>query len=110
MTLPSVLQSLRQNAGGILTAMDTGARDPQDQASRLQGCLTKILACIAGRATEAMQASQPAAISTSGGKLAALTKRFVLEIAHLSNELMRVASASTNASGSASERDLFTSP
>lgn len=42
-----------------------------------------------------MQASQPAAISTSTGKLAALTRRFVLEIARLSKELIRAASAST---------------
>ena len=64
--------------------------------------------CAAGRAIEAMQASHPAAISTSGGKLAALTRRFVFAIAHLSNEAIRVASASTNPSSSASGSDLFT--
>src|SRR4029453_9712025 len=52
----------------------------------------------AGRAIEAMQASQPAAISTSGGKLASLTRRLVFAIAHLSNEAIRVASASTKPS------------
>ena len=45
-----------------------------------------ILAWVAGREIESMQASQPAAISTSGGKLAAFTRRLVLEIAHLSND------------------------
>ena len=60
-----------------------------------------ILDWVVGRATEAMHASQPAAISTSAGKLAAFTRRFVFEIAHLSNELIRVASASTNPSSSA---------
>jgi hypothetical protein len=57
-----------------------------------------ILSCAAGRTIEAMQLSHPATISTSGGKLAALTRRFVFAIAHLSNEAMRVASASTNPS------------
>jgi hypothetical protein len=42
-----------------------------------------------------MQASQPAAISTSGGRLAAFTRRLVFAIAHLSNDAIRVASAST---------------
>jgi hypothetical protein len=55
-----------------------------------------------------MQASHPAAISTSGRRLAALTRRFVFAIAHLSNEAMRVANASTNPSSSASGGDLFT--
>jgi hypothetical protein len=46
--------------------------------------------CAAGRVIDVMQASHPAAISTSGGRLAAFTRRFVLAIAHLSNEAMRV--------------------
>ena len=51
-----------------------------------------IFSCAAGRLTEAMQASQPALISTSGGRLASLTRRLVLAIAHVSNEAIRVAS------------------
>ncbi len=57
-----------------------------------------------------MQASHPALISTSGGKLAALTRRLVFAIAHLSNEAILDASASTNPSSSASGSDLFTYP
>ena len=41
-----------------------------------------ILACVAGRTTYAMQASHPALISTSGGRLAAFTRRLVLAMAH----------------------------
>ena len=41
-----------------------------------------IRSCAAGRLTEAMQASQPALISTSGGRLASFTRRLVLAIAH----------------------------
>jgi hypothetical protein len=37
-----------------------------------------------------MQASQPALISTSGGRLASFTRRLVFAIAHLSNEAMRL--------------------
>ena len=55
---------------------------------------------MAGLASEFMQASHPAAISTSGVRLAAFTSRFVFEIAHLSNEAIRVASASTKPSSS----------
>jgi len=43
-----------------------------------------------------------------GGKLAAFTRRLVLAIAHLSNEAIRVASASTKLSSSASGIDRFT--
>jgi hypothetical protein len=50
-----------------------------------------------------MHASHPASISTSGGRLA-LTRRLVFAIAHLSNFAIRVASASTYASSSASGR------
>src|SRR6202171_3795041 len=64
--------------------------------------------CAAGRVTEVMQASHPAAISTSGGRLAAFTRRFVLAIAHLSNEAIRVASASTKSSSAASGNERFT--
>src|SRR6201996_3352076 len=42
------------------------------------------LSCAAGRLTEFMHASQPALISTSGGRLASFTRRLVLAIAHLS--------------------------
>jgi hypothetical protein len=55
-----------------------------------------------------MQVSQPAAISTSGGRLAAFTSRFVFAIAHLSNDAIRVASPSTKLSSSPSGNDLFT--
>ena len=66
------------------------------------------LSCAAGRLTEDMQASQPALISTSGGRLASFTSRLVLAIAHLSNEAIRVASASTKASSSSSGRARLT--
>ena len=66
------------------------------------------LPCAAGRTIEVIQASQPAAISTSCGRLAAFTRRFVFTIAHLSKDAMRVANASTNQSSSSSGGDLFT--
>ena len=61
-----------------------------------------------GRLIEAMHASHPAAISTSGGRLASLTRRLVLAMAHLSNDAIRVASAPTKASSSVSGNDRFT--
>jgi hypothetical protein len=54
-----------------------------------------------------MQACHPAAISTSGGRLAALTRRFVFA-RPLVERGDAVASASTNPSSSASGSDLFT--
>jgi hypothetical protein len=56
-----------------------------------------------------MHASHPVPNSTSGGRLV-LTRRLVLAIAHLSNLEIRMASASTNASRSASGRARFASP
>jgi len=64
---------------------------------------TLIPSCAAGRPSEAMHASHTAPSSTSGGRLV-LTRRLVLAIAHLSNLAIRVASASTNESSSASGR------
>jgi hypothetical protein len=61
-----------------------------------------------GRPIELMHASHPAAISTSGGKLLAFTRRLVFAIAHLSKREIRVSSASTKSSSSSSGRDLFT--
>lgn len=66
-----------------------------------------ILFCVAGRMTDLMQASHPAAISTSGGKLA-LTRFFVLAMAYLSNAAIRVATAVTKSSSSASGNERFT--
>src|SRR2546430_5096390 len=68
----------------------------------------RIRCCAAARVIDVMQASHPAAISTSGGRLAAFTRRFVLVLAHLSNEAMRVASASTKSSSAASGNERFT--
>src|SRR6202041_1742425 len=67
-----------------------------------------ILSCVAGRAIEATQAFHPDSISISGGKLATLTRRLVSIIVCLSKEAIRVASASTNPSRSASGNDRFT--
>src|SRR2546422_6207105 len=67
-----------------------------------------ILCCVAGRAIDATQASHPDSISISGGKLATLTRRLVSMIVCLSKEAIRVASASTNPSRSASGNDRFT--
>src|SRR5579871_6719093 len=59
--------------------------------------------------SEAMHASHPAPSSTSGGRLVS-TRRLVWAIAHLSNLAIRVASASTKASSSASGSARFTYP
>src|SRR6266481_1625150 len=67
-----------------------------------------ILCCVAGRPIEATQAFHPDSISISGGKLAMLTRRLVSRIICLSKEAIRVASASTNPSRSASGNERFT--
>src|SRR5882724_2185282 len=64
-----------------------------------------ILCCVAGRPIEATQAFHPDSISISGGKLATSTRRLVSMIVCLSKEAIRVASASTNLSRSASGND-----
>src|SRR5258706_11242943 len=67
-----------------------------------------ILCCVAGRPIDATQAFHPDSISISGGKLAMLTRRLVSMIVCLSKEAIRVASAPTNPSRSASGNDRFT--
>ena len=44
-----------------------------------------------GRPSDRGHAGKPAAISTSGGRLAVFTRRFVFAIAHLSKDAIRVA-------------------